>query len=143
MNLSAVTYLTQLDDVTEDKMFFIKFQAPVRSFTPREGRCTPRAGDATMHLADEGPAKTRQGSLSAGISNSLEAEAEADQHTPLMGLPSLLVAEKGSASAGMISRISSLEQENMNLKHRLALLEAKIASYIDVPIEHPTRFAII
>jgi hypothetical protein len=104
MNLFAITYLTQLDDVAEEKMFLIRFEA----------------------VAGEGAIEPSQGSPSAGRPRCLEAQPE--QHIPLMDLPSLLVAQRGSTNAGMMSRISLLELENLDLKHRLAALEAKIGS---------------
>jgi len=101
LNLYAVTFLTQLDDVSEDRLFLIRFEA-----VPDQGTFA------------------RQESQSSYVH--LKVDAEQDQQNPLMSLPSLLT-ERGSTRGEMNMRISCLELENSDLKSRLAALEAKLA----------------
>eukprot|EP00927_Polykrikos_kofoidii_P069377 TRINITY_DN6482_c0_g1_i1.p1 TRINITY_DN6482_c0_g1~~TRINITY_DN6482_c0_g1_i1.p1 ORF type:complete len:414 (+),score=34.09 TRINITY_DN6482_c0_g1_i1:105-1244(+) len=105
MNLFAVTFLIQLDDINEEKTFLIRFDA----------------------VAGKGPFESKQES---------PREVGSDQQIPLMKVASSVLdtprdqTEGGSTTTGMIQRISSLELENLNLKNRLAVLEAKIGSLI-------------
>lgn len=69
LNLYAVTFLTQLDDVSEDRLFLIRFEA-----VPDQGTFA------------------RQESQSSYVH--LKVDAEQDQQNPLMSLPSLLT-ERG------------------------------------------------
>jgi hypothetical protein len=106
MNLFAVTFLTQLDDVSEENMFLIRFDAI-------GGNCL---------------SEHRNGFLSSGGPCSPDVEAQSDIQCRLMELSCTTEEGNENAETESTSRNSALEMEVLDLKHRLAELEAKMRS---------------